>query len=193
MNDVVLQDMKESSTKFMQLVAPIVKEMLKYGGHESEIMQVEHIDEELAQLMDVKCGIDYVILYEDIDLCYGIAARVQKERNWKTFTIRESRKSGAKTEREKRELAIKHNGIYPKLTIQSYVQDGEVLGVAIMSTKDLFNYIKMDSPYMKRLSTHADKHGQAVFIVCPWDDIINRKFRIFIYDKYDGIKRYAGQ
>lgn len=184
------KDMNESSMNFMRLLAPVVKEMLKCEGIKNKILKVEDIDEETARLLDLKCGIDYVILYEGIDLCYGIAARVQKGNNWRTFTIREQRKSGARTEREKREYAIKHNGIYPKLTIQGYISGDEVQGVAIMRTKDLFEYIDLDSPEMLRKSTHSDKIGQAVFLVCPWDDISRRNFDIFIYDKNEGIKMY---
>lgn len=176
------KDMNESSLNFMRLLAPRVKKMLNCEG----ILKVEDIDEETAKLLDLRCGIDYVGLYEGTDLCYGIAARVQKSRNWKTFTIREQRKSGAKTEREKREFAIKHNGIYPNLTIQGYISDDEVLGVAIMRTKDLFEYINLNSPLMIRRTTLPDKIGQAVFLVCPWDDIANHEFQICIYDKDTG-------
>jgi hypothetical protein len=70
-------------------------------------------------------------------LCIGFFAgwkfrsRIQTGVNYKTFTIRNKRKSGARTEYEKRKIAIEKGYLYPYLTVQAYVTDSAGSGLTI--------------------------------------------------------------
>jgi UDP-N-acetylglucosamine pyrophosphorylase len=131
-----------------------------------KITSIEQVNNDLCVKFDSLCGCDY--LAENSLGLYGIAMRVQFKKNWQTFTIREARDSGAKTEFHKRSEQIKQGYFYPRITIQAYFSD-EVnktfLGGCLIKTKDLFDYIESGGVFSRNRTSNAS------FIVVRWDDL----------------------
>lgn len=99
-------------------------------------------------LVDRYAGIDYWQVQDEQGRMRGIASRVQYgPRCWSSFTIRSHRRTGAKTELEKRSLAIQQGWLIPALTVQAYVSarggQGELVGagVGLVYTRDLYRYV----------------------------------------------------
>ena len=134
-----VEDLTEANRDFMNLVLPVITPACGGGTFlPVEVMR----DNEIAQDLDLMAGVD---VWQRIDGegVRGIAARVQQGSvNWGTFTIRQTRTSGAQTEYEKRKMAIESGRyIYPYLTCQAYVNNGELIGVGLAKTEDVFSAI----------------------------------------------------
>jgi len=123
-----------------------------------------------------------LIHHTPTDTYSGIAMRIQKIKNKKpynTFTIRMSRtknqiKSNQPTEYRKRMNAIKNNCLYPKYTLQCYVDDKNKIlsSAAIIETKDLYKYIKKHKHHLiKSNHEYNNKGDENKFIVIPWMDV----------------------
>ena len=168
--DNVRTDMKKSSEAFVDLVWPVISPVL--GG--GRVVPVECMfDSEAAQALDLICGVDFLHINEMG--ARGIASRVQYsnpkygDKNWETFTIRESRiGSTGETELEKRQRAIDSHGrfLYPYLTIQSYIScDGKsVVGVGVARTVDIFKTIDMGM-------FTRNSYDNANFLVIKYQDV----------------------
>lgn len=127
--------------------------------------------------MDKLSGID--LIREDNHGLQGVAARVQFGSNFKTFTIRSKRKSGVKTELEKRFEQIKHGYFYPAFTLQAYFDCREKLNlqsIAIIKTVDLYSFIETvpDKIYTQK--------SDNFFKFCYWRDLKKRGFDIKIIE-----------
>lgn len=167
----VMQDMRQSMN-YLDKARPIIARML--GG--GKTMTVEGDDNEVCKILDMTCGTDYIHVYDEKGICWGVASRMQNYPNQRTFTVRKERESGAKTEWEKRKYAILHGGIYPFLTMQGYVQNGEIVGLAITKTTDLMRFVDTGCAYQQH--TRADQKGQATFWVCCWDDMRKQGIKV---------------
>jgi len=149
MQDCVRNDLTRSNAAFLSLVWPVIAE--KCGG--GSIKPVELMDDEISKDLDVLCGID---IWQTVSGsgCRGIASRVQfGDKNWRTFTIRKSRDSGARTEYEKRREAILSGGkyIFPYLTCQAYVSNcGNLIGCGLAKTASIINAIEEGRAYVNR-------------------------------------------
>ncbi|MBU1289908.1 hypothetical protein KKG85_01550 [Patescibacteria group bacterium] len=101
----------------------------------------------------------------------GIASRVQfGNTDWKSFTVRYKRSSGATTEYEKRKLAIYGDRglLYPYLTVQAYVKENnEFMSAGVIKTKDLFNCL--DDP--KLYEIRKNKSDGNIFRFVRWSKI----------------------
>lgn len=162
MDNSVAKDMDWSSEIFAAHVWPMIRDQL--GG--GDLLQMENRpDIELARLLDMQAGIDGWQVHHDG--MRGIAARIQSEKEWRTFTIRASRDSGAKTEYEKRVTAIygPDAWMYPAITLQAYRivnNEGLVFSVGAAKTVDVFDFIK------RGLHGH-NRTNNATFFIVPWD------------------------
>lgn len=109
-----------------------------------KIYSIESSDDSVLMLMDRKAGIDYI--REDEKGLQGIAARVQWDDGrpgypYNTFTMRERRHTGTKTEVEKRIEAIENGYFYPAFTLQMYCDTREnnaIVSIAAIHTKVLY-------------------------------------------------------
>ena len=131
-----------------------------------KIHTVEHVKNDLLVLMDIKCGIDYI--REDETGLQGIAARVQwRKKPYYTFTIREERYTGAKTEYEKRVEQIKNGYFHPRFTMQAYCDnrtDNNLLSAAMCKTVDLYEFVeKYPELIRSRMSDN-------LFMAIGWSD-----------------------
>lgn len=182
-----MNDMRYSLQQ-VEKAKPIIKQLLNGG----DIKTVEGSDNEICLMLDQTCGTDYFQVYGESDgqkngLVWGIGSRFQKTwhncQPFNTFTIRKSRASGAKTEFEKREYAMKHSGIYPHLTMHGYYDatTGEILSLAIARTKDIWDCI--NKGYAKEQRTAYDQIGQATFYFIEWAEFKKHGYDIKIYQK----------
>ena len=168
-----LNDLNRSNRCFCDLVWPVIGNYC--GG--GIIRPVEILrDNEIAADLDHLCGID---VWQRIDGvgCRGIASRVQfGNRNWRTFTIRQARDSGGKTEYQKRMEAIHSGGqfLYPYLTVQAYADTTgkQLLGCAVASTDEIFKAIS-DNRYTIRRTSNAS------FYVIKYEDVYKCNFADF--------------
>jgi hypothetical protein len=157
----------------------------------SDIVRQEGVNAARAYDLDVHQGIDY--LYRDAHgVERGIASRVQRvSRAWRTFTLRQERPTGAKTEVEKRTAAMQRGA--PHLNTHAYVsEDGlRLLLLAAVSSEDLFGLLTEPytrctpgAPYLK---TNPD--DGVVFLVVPFDWLKERDARLAILPGVDSQSR----
>lgn len=138
------RDLIDTAYDFQRVVWPAIARAC--GG--GTFKPVEgYADEQLQEDLDILAGIDGLQILPDRAGLRGIASRIQwTDRNWGTFTIRETRGTGAKTELEKRLYAIRHPErglILPHLTVQAYITKrrvGQLVSVAVTRTTDLIPY-----------------------------------------------------
>lgn len=150
-------------------------------GITDQVRSVEELgDDTVLQWMDKFSGIDWVCKTQDNKI-YGVAVRVQfildGKESYDSFTIRYARKTGTKTEYEKRIEEIKGNYIYPKYTIQAYFkkETNEIISAAMVLTTDLYGFIKQH-PYRVK-SAHSDN----IFKFVNWQCLIDAEYPIKIY------------
>lgn len=90
--------MVDTESDFNRLIAPIIPYM--FNG---ELTPVEGDASVVAKMLDMQCGIDYLLVNNG--LVYGIASRIQRLKPgvipWNTFTVRNERESESTTEFEK--------------------------------------------------------------------------------------------
>lgn len=137
------------------------------------IISIEKYNDEILLLFDKYSGID--LLRQNENGLQGIASRVQFGNAWDTFTIRFSRKTGTKTEYEKRIYQIKNEYFYPTFTLQAYFDnrnDLNLLSIAVIKTTDLYSIIETSNKVQTRTSDN-------VFKFIKWDDIDKDKIKIY--------------
>lgn len=182
MHECVQKSMNDSNS-VMERIKPIVCKLLK----SDKIFTVENVDNEVCKLLDVTCGIDYLEAAKD--RVRGIANRIQwikpNRLPYNTFTIRKGRESGADTEFKKRLEQIKSNGLYPYLTMHTYVESGTglLLSLGIARTIDVIDYILTYNPKTRE---SEDEHGRAWFYYCPWDDMTDKNYHVLTCNRQVG-------
>lgn len=168
-------DLNKSKKTFLELVWPIISHHFKNGKLipiEASYQTCNNNGYDIAKDLDILCGIDFWHVVEG-EGCRGIASRVQfQDENYKTFTIRKERLSGAVTEFEKREKAISTGlYIYPVFTAHAYANaDGtEIMGGAVAKTEAIFKAIKDGKAFTRK--THNASFYCIKFENIPEDDI----------------------
>jgi len=144
-----------------------------------ELVSTENKDTLICKWLDKNAGID--LIGKKNDNLISMACRIQWSINYRTFTIRYKRKSGAKTEYEKRIEAIKKDYIYPGWTLQAYI-DGKfdiynkltngnslkILGCALVKTKPLYEYIENN---INNIHYNTANYENNEFIYVYWNDV----------------------
>ena len=150
-----------------------------------EMYPVEGEVHPTLRMLDMTGGVDYFHVSKKTGCIRGFASRNQWcDRNWATFTVRETRESGARTELAKRRAAALHKGISPALTLQSYFSHQRgLLGFAIAREDDILSLI--DKGFCTRKTTQQGQIGQATFAVVEWRDLIRLTRPLMIYDRSD--------
>lgn len=168
--------LSRSTLQFKEVIQENLQSVLK---GEFEVVEGVTIDK-LAKLLDTLSGID--LWHINLNGMRGVALRIQTgDKNWHTFTIRNKRQSGAKTEYEKRKYAIDNNYLYPYLTVQAYItKDNKLLSFAVAKTTDIIAMI--DAGKCRKQHTGKEQIGQAEFFVVDWYDMINAGYTIVIKD-----------
>lgn len=134
-----------------------------------KIHSIENSNNEILIMMDRFSGIDYIRQNEHG--LQGIAARVQwVKKPYNTFTIRSERKTGSKTELEKRLFQIKNGYFYPSFTLQAYFdnkKDNNLLSIAAIKTKDLYDL------FQNQPELFEENKSDNKFVFVRWSKIIN--------------------
>ncbi len=156
-------DLSWSTQVFLGKVAP------KMEAHGYRVYAAEsEASDELCRALDIHAGIDFIA--EKSGRMSGIAARCQRGKSWRTFTVRFERDSGAKTEYAKRCDAIEHKFLYPRLTVQSYLDQstGELIDAAFCRTDDLMAAVKEGEQSQFGGDICIRRTDNASFVVVPW-------------------------
>lgn len=175
MRDDFRKDLDRSSTDFERIVWPEIQPVC--GG--GTIVCVERTYG--SNPLDTCAGIDYLHVTPSNEV-RPLATRVQYGPSaYSSFTVREARTSGARTELAKRQEAISSDRgyMYPYLTIQAYVDKSRqvFLGAGIVKTRDLYEYIgrgKRGADYEFR-TNGCDGNS---FIVVWWRDLQAEGIRV---------------
>src|SRR4051812_43290740 len=101
-----------------------------------ELVIIDKSKDRLHAVLDQIAGIDALAVKDG--KVYGIAFRIQRGRNWKTFTIRSKRTSGNDTEFQK--YSVQDNCSKPNMTMQIYADDAGKLHVGYCKTSLLMTY-----------------------------------------------------
>lgn len=175
-------DLDKSHKDFLNIVWPAIEGRIR-GGDLYPVEAIASINE-LARLIDTHSGIDWIqICGNGTKSLRGIASRVQWDVDYRTFTIRTHRPSGAKTEYEKRSLEIKDGGgwLLPAITTQAYVSGGKLLSYGIIKTKSLYGHIdNRGGPDSYNPIQNTD--GSSSFIAVPWGEIERSEIRVWSND-----------
>lgn len=174
MRPEVKRDLTRSADAFVRIVWPAISDIC--GG--GELIPVEGVTEEgFAHALDAESGIDgwqHVVGHG----IRGIASRVQWGKNWRSFTIRESRTSGSTTELSKRLAMLRDGGdwLLPALTVQAYLNPltDELNGAGIVRTRDLYKYISEN----RNCVTRTNPDDGNTFVVVFWDDMNRAGYRV---------------
>jgi len=156
-----VNDKNKSVMAFEKIEDTILPKLIR-----GKLINIENSNEEVLALMDVYSGID-VVRSQEKNL-QGIAWRAQWGKAWNTFTIRQQRHTGTKTELEKRIESIDNGYFYPAFTMQAYFDnfsDFNCLSVGIIKTVDLFNLYKTKPEIFKQ------RQSDNLFLYVEWDDL----------------------
>jgi hypothetical protein len=167
LNDKIIKDLSESAKDFLEIVYPKIKNQLGNG----KLVPVQAVTADtMATLLDQYACIDAWYIEDDKGI-RGIASRVQYDADYRTFTVRKSRVSGARTEFDKLTFAIKKEWLYPFWFCQAYIARNpkRLLSVAVCKTKDLVEYISTGSEQDDWYVRNVDRDGAATFYVVDWD------------------------
>ena len=140
-----------------------------------KLHSVESSGNALLLMMDQSSGIDYI--REDNKGLQGVASRVQFGSDFRTFTIRAERHSGAKTELQKRREQIAGGYFYPAFTLQAYFSGRKDLimkSIAVIETTSLYDFIE------KHPEKVYERFSDNLFICCKWRDIQGAGYAINI-------------
>jgi hypothetical protein len=186
----VSASLRQSGADFEALVKPLLLSVMP-----GKIFKVEGESHPALDAMDRFGGIDYLYLSPFGDL-KGVASRIQSpEKDYRTFTVRCQRESGARTELAKRSADVQHPGIFPALTLQAYVRDLTtpvrkriLLRFAVARTSDLLKVVK-DGGYRTQFTGQA-QDGQASFYVVGWDAMVDAGCTTVLYERDNGMNVY---
>ncbi len=158
----VKEDLKKSTYAFYRYVEPFLKKELGW-----RILPCEMVDNEAMRVLDRQAGIDFWAV--DDDGVRGVASRIQYGRMYPTFTVRYRRRNGATTEFAKRVKAIEEGYLYPYYTMQAYIIQNELVGIGVVKTESLYQYIlngRSNKDYM-----HFVGHDGNEFLIVHWSDL----------------------
>lgn len=142
----------------MKRVTPIINELL--AGW--KLIPVAGQQNEACNALEKYCGIDYLLTNDE--QVYGLSSKVQYGKNYRTFTL-------SKSEYAKRNEASDTRCMLPDYTMQGYVNNGEIIGLAMVETEALLNFIE------RRL---AEERGK--FYVCGWDKLRDAGYDVREYN-----------
>ena len=188
------ENMDQTAQDFTNVVEPEICDWF-----DSDVVNVENVtDNDIAKKLDVDAGIDYWRVGE---LMAGIGSRIQwldetpyADQPYDTFTVRCETPTGQKrSEYEKRLYAIENDGLYPKHTVQAYLDSrgGKLLSVGEVSTRELIKYIKNGEEGERRFRNgkpvveggeywRQHRGHENDFYAIPWTELESNKHGIHV-------------
>lgn len=131
----------KKSTKFFELNKDWIVGLFK---NECELLSLELDRGNVSQQMDMRAGIDYILIDKTTGKLYTIASRVNfYSGTIGHLTIRYSRKNGTPTEFEKRiDSVINGDSLYPNRIIQfDSASDLQPISCIVVETASLYRYL----------------------------------------------------
>lgn len=151
------EDLSKSRNSFVTTVWP---EIRFWFGNNTELIQVEEIEDFYARRLDIDAGIDYLVR-DELGL-RPISTRVQFDCVYSTVTIRERRSSGIRTELEKIVERVNKSYLHPWMHVQAYIVKGIlVLSYAVQVSDIVKSYKNKDVWYIQ--TNHNDGNTFIVF------------------------------
>lgn len=169
-SQIVDSDKKQSADDFNNLVKPAIE---KYC--DAKIIHTENLRGKLPLMLDREFSTD--ALYIKDGKMFGVSSRIQRGKNWRTFSIRSGRDSKNKTEFEKHSDAIANDDYLPEITLQAYIVDDDFT-IGMARTVDVVDYITKYKP--RPIHTGKAEVGQAEFYPVSWQDFQNKGYRLKI-------------
>lgn len=151
------------------------------GGGRVIFSELVAADGGLLNYQDIESGVDAWQLLGNGLSMRGIASRVQWGRAWKTFTIRYRTRNGNPTEWQKRSYAISHDQdglLYPALTVQAYLDGGELIDAAAVRTVHLYRFAGPIVAREEMLGTFRPPRWRTagadgnLFLVVTWAELL---------------------
>ena len=177
-----VRDKQFTTENFEKFVVPVLKAVFKT----ERIVDSEILGDNLSRCLDRENCIDG---YFERDGAFEFFSSRIQNANYRTFTIRKSRDSGAVAEYERLCRQFREGRIYPRWAIQAYVS-GDSATVAVTETRHLLNFIREGKAGVKH--TREDKHGQSGFFTVKWHDLQKSGIPVKIFNITRGeIKKAA--
>ncbi len=151
---------------------PYTIQAVNHLSMSGQFLNIENSDNKGLQWLDQNAGIDLIGCHDS--KVYGIAARIQYDVSYATFTMRYERFTGSETEYSKRLETIDTGYFHPLFTMQAYVINNRVSSAAIIKTKDLYSFIQSNPE--KVYENKSDNLFKYVY----WTDIANAGYTIMI-------------
>ena len=167
---IVDSDKKQSADDFNNLVKPAIEKHC-----DAQIIHLEKLNGALPLMLDREFSTDAICIKGGKML--GLSSRIQRGKNWQTFSIRAGRDSKKKTEFEKHLDAIKNKKYLPEITTQAFITDDDLI-IGIARTIDVIDFITKYKPIPKH--TGKSEVGQATFYPVSWQDFQNKGYRLKI-------------
>jgi hypothetical protein len=173
----------QSAADFQSIVWPALSVDPRFGG--GDLRSVEATTtEQFADELDTLSGIDGWQIMRDLRVMRGLASRVQWGRDYRSFTVRCARASGAETEFAKRLNAIRDRSegyLFPHWTIQAYLDErgGRLLSAAAVPTERLIEQIerlrswgRLENASDSRYGLRTDESGTGFYYV-SWEYLLH--------------------
>lgn len=158
------QQSKKKIEPFYGQLEPHFKDAFKLGAGR-ELILTELSDSPFCQNLDRNWGIDGLIRHNNG--LTPVAIRILFT-DYKTFTIRNHRSTGAKTEFDKLVEGLETGTPYPELYFTAYVSGGQVVRAACAKTADIIAFIQAGRASQGH--TSADRFSTQGFFVVDWAD-----------------------
>jgi len=145
------------------------------------LVSVENSSRVVNKLLD-RAGIDALLTCRTGGL-QGVALRIQKNCNYRSFTIRKERASGAITEYEKYLRALQNGHIAPTFTVQAYVdtKNDIVLSGGVARTADIYDYLEKHPEEIEMKKTASYNIGLAKFLPVFFDKFKEKGYWIEVF------------
>lgn len=174
MTSKVAENMVPSRRDFMKIVWPVIGPYL--GG--GTISPVE--DPKNPSVIDMDAGIDFSWKHPS-GVSQGIASRVQYNRHYPTFSMRDSLPTGNRTETQKRE-SERHvlGALSPFLTVQAYISsrdDGYLIQAAAVRTTLLYEYLAEHGPD----GDEENKDKSSTFVWVYWSGMRDSRIPVHVW------------
>ena len=151
--------MKNESKNWTEQAEPILSHLL--NGY--TLVPVESGNDFVSKILAYTCGINYLMLHNGTTNVYGVHNRTQYGKNYRTFIV-------PKSSYEKHTEAFATGGLMPYYTMQVYMDEGRIIGLGLIKTADLMQFI---------VNGHAEK--KSYFYVCSWDDLREIGYTVMEY------------
>ena len=128
-------------------------------------------------------GIDALLTCRQTGALHGVALRIQKNCNYRSFTIRKKRESDAMTEYEKYISAIQNGSLVPTFSVQAYVdtKNNTILSGGVARTADIYDYIEKCPEEINLKQTASYNIGLATFIPVFFDQFKEKGYWIEVF------------